>query len=179
MSNGSPSTTLLLLRQFLDTLMHAARNLLPIVIVVVGFQWFVLQQVPDGTGGMIVGLGIVVLGVALFLQGLEMGIFPIGRSLSDEFTAKGSMPWLVAFGFCLGFSAVIAVAEQGALPIIMIILFFQFAVIRKLIPRLPTVVFGFFLVIVNFLTDFIGHRPDPGRGYHDQSSAGHACSPQP
>lgn len=119
MSNGSPSTTFLLLRQFLDTLMHAARNLLPIVIVVVGFQWFVLQQVPDGTGGMIVGLGIVVLGVALFLQGLEMGIFPIGRSLSDEFTAKGSVPWLVAFGFCLGFSAVIAepaliaVAEQA------------------------------------------------------------------
>lgn len=105
--------------QFLDTLVHSVRNLLPIVAVVGIFQFLILQQVPDGLGTMIIGLGIVILGVALFLQGLEMGIFPIGRSLSDEFAAKGSLPWLMIFGFCLGFGAVIAepaliaVAEQA------------------------------------------------------------------
>ena len=108
-----------LLRQFLDTLVHAARNLLPIIVVVGVFQFAVLQQMPDGLGSMIVGLLIVVLGVALFLQGLEMGVFPIGKSLSDEFAAKGSLPWLMIFGFFIGFSAVIAepaliaVAEQA------------------------------------------------------------------
>ncbi len=108
-----------LLRQFVDTLLHAARNLLPIVLVVGLFQFVVLQQMPEGLGSMIVGLLIVVLGVALFLQGLEMGIFPIGKSLSDEFAAKGSLPWLMVFGFFIGFSAVIAepaliaVAEQA------------------------------------------------------------------
>jgi hypothetical protein len=108
-----------LLRQFLATLVHSLRNLLPIIIVVGVFQFLILQQVPDGLGSMVVGLGIVVLGVALFLQGLEMGVFPIGKSLSDEFAAKGSLPWLMIFGFFMGFSAVvaepalIAVAEQA------------------------------------------------------------------
>jgi hypothetical protein len=108
-----------LLRQFLDTLVHSFRNLLPIIVVVAVFQFLVLQQVPEGLTSMMVGLGIVVLGVALFLQGLEMGVFPIGKSLSDEFAAKGSLPWLMIFGFFMGFSAVIAepaliaVAEQA------------------------------------------------------------------
>jgi hypothetical protein len=106
-------------RQFLETLLHSLRNLMPIVVVVGVFQFLILQQVPDGLGSMIIGLGIVVLGVALFLQGLEMGVFPIGKSLSDEFAAKGSLPWLMIFGFFMGFSAVIAepaliaVAEQA------------------------------------------------------------------
>ncbi|QOC24137.1 DUF1538 domain-containing protein [Wenzhouxiangella sp. AB-CW3] len=105
--------------QFFETLIHSLRNLLPIVVVVSVFQFLVLQQVPEGLGTMVLGLGIVVLGVALFLQGLEMGIFPIGHSLSDEFAAKGSLPWLMIFGFFIGFSAVIAepaliaVAEQA------------------------------------------------------------------
>ena len=107
------------LREFYDTLLHSLRNLTPIVVVVAVFQFLVLQQVPDGLLSMIVGLGIVVLGVALFLQGLEMGIFPIGKSLADEFADKGSVPWLMTFGFFIGFSAVIAepaliaVAEQA------------------------------------------------------------------
>ena len=108
-----------LIRQFLDTLLHSARNLLPIVVVVALFQFAVLQQMPDGLLSMVFGLIIVVFGVALFLQGLEMGVFPIGKSLSDEFAAKGSLPWLMIFGFFIGFSAVIAepaliaVAEQA------------------------------------------------------------------
>jgi len=106
-------------RQFLDTLFHSARNLLPIVLVVAFFQFAVLQQTPDQIGSILVGLLIVVIGVALFLQGLEMGIFPIGKNLSDEFAAKGSLPWLMLFGFCMGFGtvvaepALIAVAEQA------------------------------------------------------------------
>lgn len=97
-----------LLRQFLETLIHSLKNLLPIIMVVAVFQFLILQQIPDGLTSMMVGLGIVVLGVALFLQGLEMGVFPIGKSLSDEFAAKGSLPWLMIFGFFMGFSAVIA-----------------------------------------------------------------------
>jgi hypothetical protein len=109
------------LRQFVDTLLHSLRNLMPIIVVVSLFQFGVLQQVPEGLTSMIIGLAIVVVGVALFLQGLEMGVFPIGKSLSDEFAAKGSLPWLMIFGFCMGFGAVIAepaliaVAEQAEL----------------------------------------------------------------
>ncbi|MFN2382152.1 MAG: DUF1538 domain-containing protein [Guyparkeria sp.] len=104
---------------FWETLLHAGRNLLPIVLVVVVFQLFVLQSVPEGLTSIVIGLGIVVVGVALFLQGLEMGIFPIGKSLSNAFARRGSLPLLLSFGFAFGFAAVIAepaliaVAEQA------------------------------------------------------------------
>ncbi|MCH8505113.1 MAG: DUF1538 domain-containing protein [Ectothiorhodospiraceae bacterium] len=100
-------------------MLHAFRNLLPIVIVVAFFQAVVLQQAPEGLWSIAMGLGIVVLGVALFLQGLDMGIFPIGKNLSNAFARKGSLPLMLIFGFCMGFStviaepALIAVAEQA------------------------------------------------------------------
>ncbi|WP_018864414.1 DUF1538 domain-containing protein [Thioalkalivibrio sp. ARh3] len=106
---------------FLHTLGHAARNLAPIVIVVAVFQALVLRTVPDGLLSMVVGLTIVVFGVALFLQGLEMGIFPIGKNLSNALARRGSLLLLMAFGFTLGFAtviaepALIAVAEQAEL----------------------------------------------------------------
>lgn len=93
---------------FLHTLGHAARNLAPIVIVVAVFQALVLRAVPDGLVSMGVGLAIVVLGVAVFLQGLEMGIFPIGKNLSNALARRGSLLLLMTFGFALGFAAVIA-----------------------------------------------------------------------
>ncbi|MCG5500595.1 DUF1538 domain-containing protein [Ectothiorhodospira lacustris] len=96
------------LKEFYRLLTHSFRNLLPIILVVGFFQFAVMQQVPEGLGSMIMGLLIVVVGVALFLQGLEMGIFPIGKNLSNEFAKKGSLLWLMVFGFCLGFAAVIA-----------------------------------------------------------------------
>jgi hypothetical protein len=109
------------LREFLGLLNHSFRNLLPIILVVGVFQFLIIRQVPDGWLAMSIGLLVVVLGVALFLQGLELGIFPIGKNLSNEFARKGSLPLLMIFGFCLGFSAVIAepaliaVAQQAEL----------------------------------------------------------------
>jgi hypothetical protein len=95
-------------RDFLGLLNHSFRNLLPIILVVAVFQFVVIRQVPDGWLSMAIGLAVVVLGVALFLQGLELGIFPIGKNLSNEFARKGSLPLLMIFGFCLGFAAVVA-----------------------------------------------------------------------
>jgi hypothetical protein len=96
------------IKAFWGEIGHAARNLLPIILVVAFFQGVVMQQVPEGLGGMVLGLLVVILGVALFLQGLEMGIFPIGKNLSNEFARRGSLSLLLVFGFCLGFSTVIA-----------------------------------------------------------------------
>jgi hypothetical protein len=109
----------LYLKAFLHAFMHALKNLLPIVVVVVFFQLLILRQMPDNALGMTFGLLIVAVGVALFLQGLELSIFPVGKSLSNQFARKGSVPILLSFGFAIGFSAVvaepalIAVAQQA------------------------------------------------------------------
>lgn len=108
-----------LLKEFSHAFVHALKNLLPIVVVVVFFQLIVLQQMPDGATSMVIGLLIVAVGVALFLQGLELSIFPVGKSLSNQFARRGSVVILLSFGFAIGFSAVvaepalIAVAQQA------------------------------------------------------------------
>jgi hypothetical protein len=96
------------LKAFWETLKHSFRNLVPIIVVVMVFQFLIMRQVPDGLLSITVGLLVVVLGVALFLQGLEMGIFPIGKGLSNAFAKRGSLPLLMTFGFALGFATVIA-----------------------------------------------------------------------
>ena len=107
------------LQAFSHSLLHALKNLLPIVVVVAFFQLVILQQVPDNLGSMVLGLFIVAAGVALFLQGLELSIFPVGKSLANQFAKRGSLLILLSFGFAMGFSAVIAepaliaVAEQA------------------------------------------------------------------
>ena len=66
------------------------------------------------------GLLIVAVGLALFIRGLEIGIFPIGEALAHDFAKKGSLFWLLAFAFLIGFAttiaepALIAIANKAA-----------------------------------------------------------------
>jgi hypothetical protein len=96
------------LRHFLVDLTGTFRNLLPIILVAGLFQWVVLREMPAEAGMVLAGLVLVALGITLFLRGLELSVFPLGRNLSDAFAREGKLGWLLAFGFCLGFAAVIA-----------------------------------------------------------------------
>ncbi len=83
-------------------------DLLPIVVVVSFFQIVILQQPFPNLTEILVGLVFVVLGLMLFVEGLEMGLFPIGENLSYTLVKKGSLLWLLLFSFLLGFSTTIA-----------------------------------------------------------------------
>ena len=48
------------------------------------------------------------VGLTLFVFGLEMGLFPIGTSMAHAFARKGSVFWLLLFAFALGFGTTIA-----------------------------------------------------------------------
>lgn len=87
---------------------HALQNLLPIIVVVALFQGLVFVSWPDNFASLFWGMLVVAVGIALFLQGLEYSIFPLGRSLANQFARRGSLFWLLSFSFCLGFAAVIA-----------------------------------------------------------------------
>lgn len=105
---------------FLRSLGSSVRDLLPIVVVVGFFQVVVVQQPLPDVAGVLVGLVFVVLGLTLFVYGLEMGLFPIGESMAHAFARKGSVFWLIVFAFALGFAttiaepALIAVAQEAA-----------------------------------------------------------------
>jgi len=84
------------------------------------FQLVVLQQPIPNLGELLLGTLFVVIGLALFVKGLEMGLFPIGESMAHAFARKGSITWLLLFAAALGFGttvaepALIAVAEEAA-----------------------------------------------------------------
>jgi uncharacterized protein DUF1538 len=71
-------------------------------------------------GEVLFGALLVVAGLSLFVQGLEMGLFPIGEAMAHALARKGSVFWLLCFAFGLGFSttvaepALIAVASEAA-----------------------------------------------------------------
>lgn len=86
----------------------SARDLLPIVVVIVFFQIVVLKEPLPNILSICFGLVLVILGLTFFIFGLEMGLFPIGESMAQAFARKGSVFWLMVFAFCLGFGTTIA-----------------------------------------------------------------------
>lgn len=110
-------------------------DLLPIIIVVAFFQLFVIRQPLPQVGEVIYGSILVMIGLLLFIEGLEMSLFPIGENMANALALKGSLVWLLTFGFLLGFStaiaepALIAVAEEAG----------NIAALAGLIPDDPSV----------------------------------------
>ena len=84
------------------------RDLAPIVFVIAFFEFAVLQQVPDGLFGILVGVVLVVIGLTFFIYGLELALFPIGDALAVALAKKGSVFLLLTFAFLLGFGTTIA-----------------------------------------------------------------------
>ncbi len=108
------------LLQLLASLRDSLRDLVPIIVVIGFFQLAVLRQPIPHLAAILSGTLMVVLGLSLFVRGLEMGLFPVGESMAYAFARKGSLFWLLAFAFALGFGttvaepALIAVAAEAA-----------------------------------------------------------------
>ena len=108
------------LTTLLDDLKNAFKDLVPVILVVTLFQAVIIRTIPENLFSIITGLSIVAVGLALFIRGLELGIFPIGESLAINFSKKGSLFWLLLFAFTIGFAttiaepALIAIADKAA-----------------------------------------------------------------
>lgn len=101
-------------------LLGASRDLAPIIAVIALFQILVLRQPFPELLSVCSGLVLVIIGLAFFVIGLDIGLFPLGEALAEEFAIKGSLFWLLLFAFALGFGttvaepALIAVTREGA-----------------------------------------------------------------
>lgn len=94
--------------------------MIPIIVVIAFFQIIVLQQPFPNPGQILIGLFAVIMGLTLFVQGLNLSLFPVGEGLAEAFARKGSVVWLILFAFALGFGttvaepALIAVSAEAA-----------------------------------------------------------------
>jgi hypothetical protein len=100
--------------------LFSLRDLMPIVIVIAIFQLFVIKQPVEGLLSLLFGALLVVAGLAFFIFGLRIALFPIGEGLAHSLARKGSLFWLFTFAFVLGFGttiaepALLAVADEAS-----------------------------------------------------------------
>ena len=97
-----------LVKRLISSLADSTRDLLPIVLVIAFFQLAVLQQPIPNLGTILIGSVLVLLGLTLFIEGLNLGLFPIGEGMAWDFARKGSLTWLLLFAFALGFGTTVA-----------------------------------------------------------------------
>ena len=111
----------------------SALDVLPIVAFLFAFQWFVIgERMPNG-GQIIVGFLFVVVGLGLFLEGLEQSLFPLGRMMAEQLThpeflldtvehavtefSWEDFYWVYIFAATVGFST--AMAEPSLIAVAM------------------------------------------------------------
>jgi len=92
----------------------------PIAIFLLLFQTVVLRRTLAHKSRLLVGFGLVVAGLGLFLAGLEQALFPLGRLMAEQLTGMlaATVPaeelrwydyyWVYAFGFSIAFGTTIA-----------------------------------------------------------------------
>jgi len=112
------------LSDFGGTLLHLLRDVMPIIGILFGFQLIVLRKKIKHPSRVLIGLIFVILGLAFFLEGLEMVLFPIGRLMAEQLTApefiygEGAVIpaladwtdyyWVYIFAAAIGFATTIA-----------------------------------------------------------------------
>ena len=110
---------------FSKTFLATCKDVLPIIILIVSFQLLVLRQPIPHLRRLIVGGLYVVIGLALFLAGLEKALFPLGNimatQLSDPAFIYGSEQMITqadwkAYGWVYLFAAMIGFATTIAEP---------------------------------------------------------------
>lgn len=86
-----------------------------IVAYLILFQTLVLQ-IPIAQAGMIaLGLSLVVAGLTFFMEGLFLGLMPLGEVIGVKLPQKSKLPIILAFAFILGVGATLAEPAIGVL----------------------------------------------------------------
>ncbi|MDA3971912.1 MAG: DUF1538 domain-containing protein [Desulfobulbaceae bacterium] len=111
------------IHDFSKILLATGRDVLPILLLITGFQLFVIRQPIPHLRRLLVGGVYVVIGLALFLAGLEKALFPLGKIMATQLSdptfiyGAGEIPlqadwkaygWVYLFGAMIGFATTIA-----------------------------------------------------------------------
>lgn len=101
----------------LKLLIATGLDVLPVLVLLVFFQMVVLKQPIPRPGRIFVGFVLVILGMTCFLAGLDLALFPVGRSMALQLSeaAQGggasgwtAYGWVYLFAFLVGFSTTVA-----------------------------------------------------------------------
>ncbi|MDH3388222.1 MAG: DUF1538 domain-containing protein [Gammaproteobacteria bacterium] len=109
-------------KELLFTIAYTVRDVTPIVVVIFGFQLVILRKPIPNLKKIITGFVLVLLGLGIFLEGLEAALFPLGRLMAQQLTDPAFIAgdqigrvldwwdyqWVYLFAFAIGFATTIA-----------------------------------------------------------------------
>jgi hypothetical protein len=116
---------------FALALLATCRDILPIAAIIIGFQLLVIRKPLPNPKKTLIGFVYVLLGIAFFLEGLDMALFPLGKLMATELTSTeflGISPhdhhatwstygWVYVFALCIGFATTLAEPSLLAIAI--------------------------------------------------------------
>ena len=70
------------LAELFFTTLATIKDVLPIILIIFGFQFFVIKRPLPNIKKVIIGMFYVILGLSFFLIGLEEALFPLGRVIT-------------------------------------------------------------------------------------------------
>jgi len=113
-----------LILHFGTTIIGLLRDVLPIAAILIGFQVLVLRRKIAKPARVFTGLLMVLVGLAFFLEGLELALFPLGRLMAGQLTSPSFMSssgavsdlayawsdylWVYLFAASIGFATTVA-----------------------------------------------------------------------
>lgn len=108
--------------ELMSTLLLTARDVIPIAVILFGFQLGVLKRPVSQWRKVLLGFVYVIIGLTFFLVGLQLALFPIGKSMANQLTTSAFLHpdgnntpfiwqdyfWVYVFAAAIGFSTTIA-----------------------------------------------------------------------
>lgn len=91
------------------------KAVIPLAIYLVLFQLIILRQPVEAAFLLVGGLTAVIVGLALFMEGLNVGLMPFGTLIGDKLPRKASMPVMLVIIAILGVGVTFAEPAIGAL----------------------------------------------------------------
>ena len=111
------------LSEFLHLFWSTLFDVVPIAGIIFGFQFLVIRKPVKNLKKVLTGMFYVLLGITLFLLGLEQALFPMGRMMAEQLTnpeflnsvrlTAGALQWqdyywVYIFAFAIGASTTVA-----------------------------------------------------------------------
>jgi len=110
--------------EIIDTTLSTIMDVLPIIVIIFGFQYLVIRRHMPKLRNVVIGMIYVIVGLSLFLIGLQEALFPLGKLMAKQLTDPAFLTktsqtvntvlqwydyyWVYIFAAAIGFSTTIA-----------------------------------------------------------------------
>ncbi|MDI6796272.1 MAG: DUF1538 domain-containing protein, partial [Desulfatibacillaceae bacterium] len=96
-------------------LLEQVRSVWLIIAYLFVFLWLVLKMPVDNAAAIAAGLVLVITGLTFFMEGLILGLMPLGEAIGLRLPRKSGLGVILGFAFLLGMGATFAEPAIGVL----------------------------------------------------------------